>query len=415
MKHMSFFVFLLLLTNIYANPSQNNIYQLIFGGQHSEAVQILTEQLEADSLNVENHYLLGLSWFYQKEYRQALPYFQNTIELDTLHVNSLYYLANTQMQLGQTKDTEKSFLRAVQIDSSRMEIKDALGQCYYKNHKFDQAYSVYKDLVAMHPHSVFYYLMLARSASKCDSLNLAVQYYRNAFTLDTLNSKVSFELSGTLLKMDSLDASLVFINNALDGQPQNWQFHRLKADILYKQKKFMAAILSYLDAITFGDNTVAALKKLGFCYYSESLYEKCINALEQVLENDDTDPVVYYYIGLCFKALEEYDLAIQYFGDSIDNVFPQFMDEIYIALAECHYLESDHEHAIQSYKEALKYSSEKEVIYYHLANIYDDIYADKQVALQYFEKAGQKEITPEITQYIQQRMSEIKEKIFLKE
>lgn len=188
--------------------------------------------------------------------------------------------------------------------------------------------------------------------------------------MDPGNVKIVFELSKNQFKLDSLNQALQTIENALTLEKTNWQLHRLKGDILFKKQDYLTAILSFLDAISNGDKSILVKKKLGFCYYSDNNFIKCKNTFEKILEQDNEDPIILYYLGLCCNHLKEYDLTIDYMHATINAIYPDYMDNIYSILAESYYKNALYQEAVQYFRKALEFAEKEEVIYYQLANVY---------------------------------------------
>ncbi|MBN2030405.1 tetratricopeptide repeat protein [bacterium] len=418
MKRLSLLIFLIsifITTNLVSQDmKEENIYQLLYSGQTNQVIDLLNEEIKLDSTNAELYFLMGMTHSLQNHFREALDYFEKSYQLNPGHVNNLNYYANTLSKMGYDEQAETKYREAVQLDSARIDIMDSLGKLHYSNSEFSDAHEIYSELIRIYPTDGYYALMLARCAVKMDSIDKADQYYQMAYQADPQNIKTILEYAQNWVKMDSLNQALVLLEDGLLLDKSNRNLNRLKAEILYKQEKYTLATLSFLDAIAYGDRSIEVLKKLGYCYFANQKYQDSREIFTQSLILNNIDPVVYFYLGMCSKQLEDYNEAIFFFEMALATIYPDYLDNLYIQLAECCHNEQQFTQAIQYLRKALEYTSEKEIVYYTLANVYDDYYADKNVPLIYYKKALQKEISPGITEFIHQKIETLTEELFFK-
>ena len=389
-----------------------NISLLLYLGKYAKARQLLEKGIGVDSTSADLYFLLGLAYSLQNNHRTALNWFNKSYRIDSTHVNNLNYLANTQLKLGYRNRAEKLFSKAVRLDSERVDIWDSLGKLYYSSLRYNDSYKIYSKLSQKYVDNSYFNLMCARCAIKLDSLDSAIWQYKIAYNKDPENIEIILEFSRNLFSKDSLDKALELLQAGLTFASKNRHLHRLKGDILYKREDFTVAILSYLNAMAYGDESVELLKKLGFCYYADQNYQKSKDVLEQSLKFDDRDPLIYFYLGMSCKQLKDNPRAIDYFKHALSCLQPVYLDNLYTAIADCYHAEEQFAEAIKCLRRALEYTSQKEFIYYNLANVYYDFYADRNVPLLYYKKARKKEINPMISEYIDQKITELTQEIF---
>ncbi len=418
MKRLSLLILLIstfITTNLFSQDmKEENIYQLLYSGQYEQVIHHLNEEIKIDSMDAELYFLMGMTHSLQNHFRDALNYFEKSYQLDPGHLNNLNYYANALLNMGYQEQAKNKYREAIRLDSTRIDILDSLGKLHYNNSEFNDAHEIYSELISVYPTNGYYALMLARCAVKMDSIDKADQYYQIAYQANPQNIKTILEYAQNLVKMGSLDQALYMIDEGLILNKENRNLNRLKAEILYKQEKFTLATLSFLDAIAYGDSSIDVLKKLGYCYYANQKYEDSKEIFIKSLNLNNADPIVNFYLGMCSKQLEDHHQAIDFFEVALGCIYPDYLDNLYIQLAECCHHEQQFTQAIQYLRKALEYTSKKEIVYYTLANVYDDYYADKNVPLIYFKKALQKEISPEITEFINQKIETLTEELFFK-
>ena len=405
---------ILVASGLFAEQSEIQIQKYLYSAQYDSAIVGINNALITDSTSAELHHQLGLAYFFQNNDQKALPYFQKCYQLSPVDISNLSYLSKTYSNLGQPTRAIQILKQASKIDSTRKDILNELGKILYREDHYQKADSVYEILTTLQLDNANNPLMRARCATKQDSIEQANYYYARAYKIDSCHVKILFEYARNLFQLDSLPQARTRINQAIRIESRDWHLYRLKGDIHFEQKQYHAAILAYLDAISRGDKLISTYKKLGFSYYLIKNYSKCVDAFQTVLDVKDDDPIIYYYMGICFQEMNDLELAIHHLKKAIQCLEPDFLGDIHTTLASCYHEADCFPEAIQHFRQALKLTDKKEEIYYQMANLYDDYYADKSVALRYYQLALKNEITPEITLFIKNKIAEIQTQQFLK-
>jgi tetratricopeptide (TPR) repeat protein len=225
-----------------------------------------------------------------------------------------------------------------------------------------------------------------------------------------MNLERSIQLHSTSPRVNSILAKIYsdeknyeraseILQNCLTQNSRDKTLNKMLADVFYKRKLYHESIIKYLYVLTLGDTSANTYQRLGMSYYYLSFtnsyilaeprrlkLEEGIKAFQNAIEKDPDDPVSYLYLGLCFKEVENYEMAITNFEKALTKCFPEYLDEIYSNLAVSYDYSNDYINAIKSYQEALRYQPDKAVTYFYLANLYDRYYKDKEVALLYYQK-----------------------------
>ena len=408
------FLFIFIAANRMTIQAQPELFQWLYSGRYDSLGIRLKEMIKTDSTNPELYFLLGLSDTFQNKKSTALKNFEKSADLDPENIKYLNQYANALFNNGYPDRAEKIFKEAIQLDSTRNDIRESLGRLYFRNSRFDDAYSSYSRLSQMDSENGYYFLMRARCAVKMDSSQKALALYHLAYHYDPENIDVIAELSGLFLEADSLASAETFIEKGLTLNKRDKRLHRLKAEVYYQQKEYTWATLSFLDAIAYGDDSNDVLKKLAYCYFADHNYLKSTETLKQSLQMDSNNPIIYYYLALCSAQLKRIREAIGYFNTALRLIHPDYLESLYTALAECYHSEREFIPAIHCLRKAEEGTSAKGIIYYQLANVYYDYYEDRSVARMYYEKALEYPLEPEISEFIDYRIRELTQEIFFK-
>ena len=76
---------------------------------------------------------VGLSYFNQREYSQAIPGFEKSIELDANHTESYYYLGQCYLQMGIIEYNKKHILKAYSLYRKANKVAEQVIPLYIKN------------------------------------------------------------------------------------------------------------------------------------------------------------------------------------------------------------------------------------------------------------------------------------------
>jgi tetratricopeptide (TPR) repeat protein len=416
MRHKTIFIFWIFIAQGAAAQDQTEaqLYYWLYSGEYHSLSTRLEQMIKVDSTNAELYFLLGLTNTYQNKKSAALKNFEISTGLDPTNIKYMKNYANALVNNGYLNKAEKIFRQAVQLDSSRADIRESLGKLHFRNGKYKEAYSIYTKLSSLDSLNGYYYLMQARCAAKMDSVDRSLSLYLLAHHYDPKNIDIIAEVSGLYLNMDSLANAEHFVRIGLNLDSRDQRLHRLKAEVLYQQEEYTWATLSYLDAIAYGDDSIDVLKKLAYCYFADQNYLKSAEVLKQALQIDQNNPIIYYYLAMCSMQLKQTRQAIDYFNAALRLIHPDYLESLYIGLAECYQHEREYIPAIHCLRKAESLSSSKGIIYYQLANVYYDYYEDRSVARIYYRKALEYDLEPEISEFIHYRIKELTEKIFFK-
>ena len=139
-------------------------------------------------------------------------------------------------------------------------------------------------------------------------------------------------------------------------------------------------------------------------------------ALEKSIDNDDPDPLVFYYLGLTFKNIANYDKAIFYLDNAIKEYVPDYVQDVYIQLADSYDQSGDYQKALAIYKQVNSIYPGWSLPLFYIATIYDKYYADRRPSLEYYQlfidNSNKKD--ERFIKYAEQRIEKIIEKMHFK-
>lgn len=116
---------------------------LIYGRQHEYelAIKAGLKAIEMDNQNLEMRYNLGVSYFANQQYGDAIKQFKICLDLDPEHVHSQYFLGSASLEVGYLRQA-KHYLEKARIANIEVELIDK------KLNRLEQLQTAYNQLLA---------------------------------------------------------------------------------------------------------------------------------------------------------------------------------------------------------------------------------------------------------------------------
>jgi tetratricopeptide (TPR) repeat protein len=155
----------------------------------------------------------------------------------------------------------------------------------------DQAIKILVELTSHDSTDKGGYISLGDAYSKMSVLELALEDYRHAERIDSLDIQIKFKI----------------------------------AEALYKQKSYTDAANKYLQVIAIDSNNIQAYDKLGELLYYAAEYPNAAFYLTKYLKYDQKNSKVYYFAANSLFKMQNYDGASNVAEEGLQN-FPQNND-----------------------------------------------------------------------------------------
>jgi|GEM_PF-4425101 len=399
---------------VYAGDIPDDILTLFYTGQYDSAIVALNQLKQSDSSSVEIDLLLGDAYQKSQRWYDAITCYERVYGAQPAHQSNIIEYASVLQRVGYSKRAQGVLRQALAADSSSSVIMRMLARLDYEEMDYSSASGFYLELLSSDPDNVDDHVMAARCAKKLNEPDLATQHYEAAYSKDPMNNKIVYEYARHLHLQDKNSEVFDLIEQCDMDVQGDQKFIILLGNCSYGIGEYQQAAAYLEQAVAFQPNNVELIKKLGFCYYADKDYSK---AYQQFLRSEpyEDDPATYYYLGLCAQELGYKKAAVVYLEKSLSLVGPNYLPHLYFVLGQCHHDLKEFPEAIRSFKDALDVTQDDSMIYYSLANTYNDYYSDKSVALEYYNKALEYDLPAVIETYIRQQVQALQNQIFFSE
>jgi len=152
------------------------------------AVQEFKRLAKEQPDNMTNHYQLGLSHFYLKEYNDAISELSNVIAHNPNDIEAIRYLGYSHYRIGNVSQAISNFKKRLKVVSFDINTRTLLAESYNQLNDLEKARNEYQILLKNKPHDKRILLKLADICSKDGDEQKANEYREQAQAIATLPS-----------------------------------------------------------------------------------------------------------------------------------------------------------------------------------------------------------------------------------
>ncbi len=345
------------------------------------------------------------------QFEKAIKEFHFCYKSDSLNINYLRDVAYCNLKIGRLKEAKMQYKTIVSSDSSNLNALNQLANIYTKESNYKLAIETLKKIEYIDTTNSYYQKNIGDLAIKDGQVKTALIYYTKAIANNSRDIEAIGELSNLYieLKLFSKADSLLEIGNRMDTS--NLKILLGMAKSSYKQRRYEATIRNSIKIIELQSDTSIYLKKMmGISYFHQEQFYKSISTLNSVVKLNQASEIIYYYLGLAYKAIGENKKSTLSFERAIGEGISENLSTYYTNLAVSYEEQGLYGDAIRAYKAAYNSSKDK-ILLYHLARNYDIYYEDKKTAIDYYQKYLEANDTGDVVfqDYSKHRISELKQ------
>ncbi len=379
-------------------------------GNYTRVIELLKSY---EGQNAETLRISGLAYKGLRQYQNALNALQKVLAFHSQDTDLLFSIGTVYEGLGNTAKAKETFRQILRKDSLNLNAQIHLAAVWFQENDFRKAASWYSTLLERDKGNTYFLRRLGVCLFKQKEYVKATDYFLQALKVNPKDISSALYLGNSYLKKDKLSAALQAALNGLREHPQNKRLLKLKADVLFQQKSYAAAVAAYQTLINRGTVSRDVYKKLGLSYYYLHNLPPALLALQKTVQADTTDGLALYYLGLVHKDLGDYAQGAALLKRAITLMIPDYIPDMFAQLAYCQDKERKFSDAIQSYKRALQWAPERTIYLFFIASLYDRYYKDKQIALDQYQRFIEEapEAEKQYKEYALERMKALKENI----
>jgi len=284
-------------TMLKSHPYREDFYQglageYIYANKLDKALQAYNRMLQATGPNDDISMQKVKIYSQQKKYNDAETELKRIIMGNPKDSRYYTFLADLYQQEGQPQKALETYNAILKTDSLNPYIHLALAD-YYRQQKKDEEF--YKEL---------------KQAFKSDDLDIdsKIKILLSYYNLTEQSQKLlpqAYELCGLLVAQ----------------YPDAPRSHSIYADFLYRDKKYKDAIVELRKVLQNDQGKYAVWHELLDCETHVLAYDSLAKHSAEAMDLFPEQPYSYYYNGIAFMQLKQYQKAIQPLKDGKQFVF----------------------------------------------------------------------------------------------
>jgi tetratricopeptide (TPR) repeat protein len=362
----------------------------MMGGRMAEkdpekAMQQAETALTTDPRNTAAHNLLGLAAEAMEDWETAVFAYQSIRELEPDNLDNLKSLGAALVETGRNKEAIKvseKILKEAPGDPDgqdiikRASVSQTVDRGYEEGKSFreglkdtketeeieaatasmtdeeaiENLVEKEKEKIAAEPEDVNAYKQIVNLYRRIKKPKQALEWIQKARQLDQGKTDVTLERIENVLQVEVMRQEIEQRREEAEADPENQEKQAalekaLKEEREYRLKQARSMVERY-------PNELAYRYELGELLYEDGEIDEAIKQFQSAQRNAKVRISSLYYLGLCFKNKQIYDLAIEQF-ETAQNEISQMDDtkkNIIYELADCHEKKGDSDKAIAEFK-----------------------------------------------------------------
>lgn len=232
---------------------------------------------------MDKEYQRGEELFNKKDFKKSLDYFLLILDKSPNFIPALKFVGLNLMMLGRYQDASFYLNKIIKLDSKIADVFYNLAICNYH---------------------------LKNNTS-------AIQNFGNAIKVNNKFYEAYIQL-GTLYKtINKIDDAIKIYTLALKNLSNYEAIYINLSDLYFLKKNYLRSEEFANRAIDINPNSYLAIMNKGLCQMRNKELYGALKSLMQSLAINSKFPMTYNYIGMVYRYMGKYDLAIKYLNSAI--------------------------------------------------------------------------------------------------
>lgn len=327
---------------------------------------------------------LLLDYYQNQRFAEAADYLKKIYPEPVSNIRVLGKLAYTSQMAGRLPDAEGYYQRMYNIDSTNNAVLFSLGAINLRRGNNLKAQLYYKMLSLKDTTNFMVFKQLGKVCLERGDLPGMLVNLQKANRINPAEPEVASDLSDMYVIQKRYDDAEKVLNGSIALDPDNMVLLQSLLKLTYSQKRFEQVKNTCLRLVQLGDGSAFTLTKLEMAYYYLKNYTCSVETFAEISPAEQTESS-FYIAALAYKALKDQPKAIENLAKAIDAGISSNISDYYAEMADSYEVRKKYQKAVWAYQKALQFS-EKPILYYLLASVYDTELKNKSLALKYYKK-----------------------------
>lgn len=268
----------------------NNALQLsveqLQKGEFDQAEETLRGLLRDEGGNVQGWCLLGRIRQARGRPDEALPLFQQAVQLDPHNADGYSLAGSALIQLGQAAQAQTCLEEALRLNPFHPEAYNNLGKVHLLNQRGDEALACFREAVRLQPNNFEILNNLALMLIGRRQFDEARPLLEQIVQMVPNFAAGHLSLSALYFEQGELDKALAAAQSAMQLDPHQAAAYAQLGAVLLKMDRHKEAIAPLQAALRIAPRQVQALEHLGLAFKGEGRLEEAENHLRGAAQLD---------------------------------------------------------------------------------------------------------------------------------
>ncbi len=248
---------------------------------------------------------------------QAAAFYQQILQTDPNHAQSLYHLGLLSNQLGQPDVAVMYLYKAIQVNSTEPNYYNDLGLILYDQNKIDDAISCYNRAIQLKPNFAEAYNNLGNALKSQNRFNDAIEAYKKALKSNPNLYAAFYNVGNTYQALKRYDEAIACFEKALSISPGLSQAYNNLGTIYKERQQIDTAISCYRQAIQANPQLAEAHNNLGAVLELKGQQDEAMACYRKALTINPNFAEAYNNLANILRLVGEIDEAIQNYQSAI--------------------------------------------------------------------------------------------------
>jgi tetratricopeptide (TPR) repeat protein len=289
--------------------SLNHAVSLFSSGRTSEALATVTQLLEQDSTNVAALNIAGACSHSLGQLKEAEDYWRRAL---TQNPNDADVNSNLGILLNEMKrfpEAEAAYRRALEIRPDHVKAHANLRSLLYEAKRFPEAEALYRQASAVWPDDASLHYNLGNLLYKARRFPEAEAAYRQALAIRPDDAEAHNNLANVLYETKRFPEAEAAYRQALAARPGYASAHHNLGNLLHETKRFAEAEAAYRQALAIHPDYFEAHISLGNQLCKEKHFPEAEACYRRALKIRPDHPNAHANLGIVLKEIRRFPEA----------------------------------------------------------------------------------------------------------
>ncbi|MDR0865560.1 MAG: tetratricopeptide repeat protein [Candidatus Symbiothrix sp.] len=386
------------VTGVFAGSNEKGID--LYRAELYEAAKyfFLQQRNQTPQEQAENQYYLGQTYYQLQKPDSAAYYYAKAIE--TAPEYPFGYIGEGELTLkkGDTKGADALFKKAIGFAKKDASVQTTIAEVYANAGLYPQAEEALEKAQKVNKKYSGIYLVKGDIALKTGNRDQAYGWYDQAIYFDK-NDKASYLKLARGYKDNNETVALDYLDKLVAIDPDYIPAYALIGDINRDNGMYLQALKAYEKFISIPGVPVLQHERYAQLLYFTDQYEKSLQQIDYVLQQDPANPVMHRIQAYDNFKLDNSALALQQLGQFLqDNPADKHIYLDYTTYGRLLLKEKQSAAAVDAFQKAAALDPTKSEVYKELATAYEKANNYPEAVKQY-DKYFEVEQTPVVFDY----------------